>query len=100
MLYTLSGVPKEAFEHFPTPRKTEICSPTFKGEGTVVIDDVKKDPRYGKTSPYYGMPDGHLPVTSSLAVPVISRSGEVLGGLFFGHAAAGVFTHRHVRIVE
>ena len=46
------------------------------------------------------MPPGHLPVTSYLAVPVISRSGEVLGGLFFGHREAGVFTERHERIVE
>ena len=31
------------------------------------------------------MPEGHLAVRSYLAVPVISRSGTVLGGLFFGH---------------
>ena len=46
------------------------------------------------------MPKGHLPVTSYLAVPVTSRSGEVLGGLFFGHREAGVFTKRHERIIE
>ncbi len=100
MLYTLSGVPREAFSHFPMPRATDLFSPTFRGEGTVCIDDVKKDPRYGKNSPYYGMPPGHLPVTSYLAVPVISRSGEVLGGLFFGSPDAGVFTERAARIVE
>ncbi len=38
------------------------------------------------------MPKGHLPVVSYLAVPVVSRSGEVHGGLFFGHDEAGVFT--------
>ncbi len=100
MLYTLSGVPRSAFEHFPMPRNTDIFAPTFRGEGTVRIADVKKDPRYGKNSPYYGMPEGHLPVTSYLAVPVVSRSGEVYGGLFFGHPEAGVFTERHERIVE
>jgi PAS domain S-box-containing protein len=100
MLYTLSGVPGEAFAHFPMPRNTDIFAPTFNGEGTVLIADVKKDPRYGKNSPYYGMPEGHLPVTSYLAVPVISRSGEVLGGLFFGHPEEGVFTERAARIVE
>ena len=100
MLYTLSGVPTEAFAHFPMPRNTDIFAPTFHGEGTVLIDDVKQDPRYGKNSPYYGMPEGHLPVTSYLAVPIISRSGEVLGGLFFGHPDAGVFTERTARIVE
>ena len=100
MLYTLSGVPREAFAHFPMPRATDLFGPTFRGEGTIRIDDVKQDPRYGKNSPYYGMPEGHLPVTSYLAVPVVSRSGEVIGGLFFGHEAAGVFTERAARIVE
>jgi signal transduction histidine kinase len=36
---------------------------------------------------------------SYLAVPVISRSGEVLGGLFFGHAQPGVFTEAHERLI-
>jgi PAS domain S-box-containing protein len=99
MLYTLSGVPREAFAHFPMPRATDLFGPTFRGEGILRIDDVSKDPRYGKNSPYYGMPEGHLPVTSYLALPVISRTGEVLGGLFFGHPEAGVFTARHERIL-
>ncbi|MBV8860024.1 MAG: PAS domain S-box protein [Acidobacteria bacterium] len=99
MLYTLSGVPREAFAHFPMPRATDLFGPTFRGEGVVLIDDVKQDPRYGKNSPYYGMPEGHLPVVSYLAVPVVSRSGGVLGGLFFGSPKPGVFNERHARIV-
>jgi signal transduction histidine kinase len=82
------------------PRATDLFGPTFRGEGTILIDDVKEDARYGKNSPYYGMPAGHLPVTSYLAVPVTSRSGEVLGGLFFGHPDSGVFKGRHARIIE
>ncbi len=39
------------------------------------------------------MPPGHLPVVSYLAVPVLPRSGEVIGGLFFGHDQPSVFTH-------
>jgi PAS domain S-box-containing protein len=100
MLYTLSGVPAEAFSHFPMPRATDLFGPTFRGEGTVLINDVRKDPRFGKNSPYYGMPEGHLPVVSYLAVPVISRSGEVYGGLFFGHPDEGVFDERVSRIIE
>lgn len=99
-LYTLSGVPRSAFSSFPMPRNTQIFEPTFRGRGVLRIDDVTKDPRYGKNAPYRGMPKGHLPVTSYLAVPVTSRSGEVLGGLFFGHREAGVFTKRHERLVE
>jgi PAS domain S-box-containing protein len=100
MLYTLSGVPIEHFAHFPMPRATDIFGPTFRGEGIIRLDDVRKDPRYGRNSPYYGIPEGHLPVVSYLAIPVMSRSGEVIGGLFFGHPEPGVFTERHERIME
>jgi PAS domain S-box-containing protein len=94
-LYTLSGVPREAFAKFPMPRNTAIFGPTFSGSGIVRVDDVTKDPRYGKNAPHFGMPKGHLPVRSYLAVPVISRSSEVLGGMFFGHADVGKFTQEH-----
>jgi len=98
-LYTLSGVPREAFANFPMPRNTQIFSPTFRGEAVVRLDDVTKDSRYGRNPPYRGMPAGHLPVRSYLAVPVVSRSGEVLGGLFFGHSTAGMFNERHEQIL-
>ena len=99
MLYTLAGAPRDVFDRFPMPRATDLFGPTFRGEGVVRIADVKKDPRYGKSSPYYGMPDGDLRVTSYLAVPVVSRSGEVLGGLFFGHPDPAVFTERDEVVV-
>jgi PAS domain S-box-containing protein len=95
MLYALSGVDRSAFAAFPMPRATAVFHPTFVGEGVVRSDDIRKDPRYGKSAPHHGMPEGHLPVTSYLAVPVISRSGEVIGGLFFGHAEPGRFSERH-----
>jgi PAS domain S-box-containing protein len=98
-LYTLSGAPREAFAQFPMPRCTEVFAPTFRGEGIVRSDDIRKDPRYGKTPPFNGMPPGHLPVCSYLAVPVVSRTSEVLGGLFFGHQSPGVFTDRSERLV-
>lgn len=100
LLYTLSGAPAEAFAKFPAPRATALFGPTFRGEGVIRLDDVRQDPRYGKNAPHHGMPPGHLPVRSYLAVPVRSRSGEVLGGLFFGHSEVGRFTARHAYLVE
>ena len=98
MLFTLSGAPRAAFERFGHPRATPLFAPTFRGEGIIRSDDVLKDPRYGHWEPHHGMPPGHLPVRSYLAVPVISRSSEVIGGLFFGHPEPGVFTERAERI--
>ncbi|MGN3975437.1 GAF domain-containing protein [Tsuneonella sp. SYSU-LHT278] len=99
MLYTLSGVEREAFAQFPMPRKTDIFAPTFDGDGPVRSDDITADARYGRNAPHKGMPEGHLPVTSYLAVPVKSRSGEVIGGLFFGHPDRAQFTDRHERLI-
>jgi PAS domain S-box-containing protein len=95
MLYTLSGVPKDTFANFPMPRNTAVFAPTFEGAAIIRSDDIKLDPRYGHNAPRKGMPEGHLPVASYLAAPVVSRNGEVLGGLFFGHSAKARFTEAH-----
>src|SRR5688500_11014847 len=98
-LYTLSGAPRAAFEKFGHPRNTALFGPTFRGEGPVRSDDVTRDSRYGSMAPHHGMPPGHLPVRSYLAVSVKSRSGEVFGGLLFGHPEPGRFNERSERLV-
>jgi len=98
-LFTLSGAPREAFERLGQPRATPIFAPTFRGEGVIRLADVRKDPRYGQVGPHHGMPPGHLPVRSYLAVPVLRRSGEVVGGLFFGHGEPDVFSERAERVI-
>src|SRR3954470_19324858 len=98
MLYTLAGAPREAFANFGHPRATPVFAPTFHGTAIVRSDDITKDPRYGQMPPHYGMPPGHLPVRSYLAVPVMSRNGTAIGGLFFGHEQTGVFTERAERL--
>ncbi len=114
-LHTSSGAPGNAFERFPMRRDTALFGPTFRGEGVVRCDDltedvfrgkgvvrcddVTQDSRYGRDSTQAAIPGGNLPVRSYLASPVISRSGEVLGGLFFGHSAPGKFTETHETIV-
>jgi len=100
LLFTMSGAPIEAFQKFGVPRPTAIFSPTFHGGAPIRSADITKDARYGKSAPHFGMPAGHPQVRSYLALPVISRSGEVLGGLFFGHPEAGVFTDRSERMVR
>jgi PAS domain S-box-containing protein len=98
-LYTLSGAAREDFEKFGHPRATPVFEPTFKGEGVVRSDDITADPRYGQNPPHRGMPKNHLPVRSYLAVPVISRSGEVIGGLFFGHSKPAMFGEDSERLM-
>jgi hypothetical protein len=98
-LYTISGVPIERFDSFPMLRATAVFAPTFDGEGTVLSQDITLDPRYGKNPPYNGLPSGHLPVRSYLAISV-KHDGKVIGGLFFGHPEPGQFTEHHARLGE
>lgn len=99
MLFTISGVGSKHFESFPAPRDTEIFRPTFRGERIVRSDDITKNPHYGKNKSNFGIPEGYLPVKSYLAVPVISRSGVVIGSLIFAHGKPGVFNQKIEEIV-
>ena len=99
MLYALSGVDRRHFERLPLPRATALFGATFRGEAVIRVGDVTEDPRYGHNEPHRGIPRGHLPVRSYLAIPVVSRSGEVFGGLFFGHAERNVFSEGNERLV-
>jgi len=96
---TLSGVPGQAFADFPMPANTELFAATFRGEEIVRCDDMQSDSRYGRNYLWTGKPDGYPPIRSYLAAPVIVRSGEVIGGLMFGHEEPAKFTASHESIV-
>jgi PAS domain S-box-containing protein len=90
-LYKVSGLDPSAFAAFPMPRPTASFEETFLARGIVRSPDITQDPHYGQNAPFAGMPPGHPPVRSYLVVPVSSRGGEVLGGLFYGHSTPNVF---------
>jgi PAS domain S-box-containing protein len=94
-----SGALREAFDRFGLPGNTTLFAATFSGEAIVRLGNVRQDTRYGQVAPHHGLPPGHPSVTSFLAVPVVSRSGTVIGGLFFEHPEADRFTEQHARLV-
>ena len=98
-LHTISGVPPESFSKLPTPCNIVLLDPTVRGHGIIRSADIRQDPRYKTNAPHFAMPHEFRSVVSYLAVPVISRSGEVLGGLFFGHEHPSVFTARTEQLV-
>ncbi len=98
-LYTLSGVPRDAFERLRQSLRGPFFEPTFIEKSVVRIDDVLQEPRSVKHLPDRGRREGSLTVRSYLAVPVISQSGETQGALFLGHPDAGMFTERTERLV-
>ena len=91
-LYRISGVDPSAFARLPMPRPTAVFAETMVHGRILRSGDIAQDPRYGHNEPFRGMPPGHLPVCSHLSVPVMGRSTEILGSLFYGHPEPNVFT--------
>jgi PAS domain S-box-containing protein len=98
LLHTLVGAQPESVATFPMSGRADLFGPTFQGEAVVRCSDVTEDPRYPSESAEYVL-TAPSPVRSYLAAPVVARSGEVLGGLFFGHSVPDKFTGIHEAII-
>ncbi len=98
-LYKISGVDPAEFSRFPMPRPTAVFAESFVHGRILRSDDITTDSRYGHNAPFNGMPPGHLPVRSYLSIPVVSRSGETLGSIFYGHPEPGIFTPENESLV-
>ncbi|MDB6020663.1 MAG: multi-sensor signal transduction histidine kinase [Pedosphaera sp.] len=93
-LYTTPGVAPEIFARLPLPQH-QASVPASEAEREVIrIDDLQQDPRTPRSKSRPNNETLPMVVRSYLAIPVVSRSGEVLGGLLFGHPAPGAFTER------
>ena len=97
-LFTLSGVPIDAMVQFGMPRNTRYVEHTLRGKGPVRVADIQKNPWYERIATQHGLPKGHPSVRSYLDVPIVSRTGEVFGGLFLGHTETAVYGERAERI--
>ena len=98
-LSTFSGHVPSDFDPFGQPRESALFGPSLHGEGVVRSEDISSDARYAQPGAHFGSAGGVPAVRSYLAVPVVARSGEVLGTMFFGHPEAAIFTDRTERIV-
>jgi PAS domain S-box-containing protein len=109
--HVVSGAPKASLADFPASRAAALLGIDFRSDKVVRVDDALVDPRTGVTdsltslvvdhlrSPTSLVVD-HLLVRSCLAVPVVSRTGEVWGGLFFGHARPDMFLPKHEQLAS
>ncbi|GAA4300606.1 PAS domain S-box protein [Compostibacter hankyongensis] len=96
-LFALSGTAPEAFGKLDVPDDMDAFGPDFMKGKALRKEDIRNDPPTG--IPHYGLPQDHPAGASYLAVPVISSSDTVIGGLFFGHRDPGVFTEEHEEMV-
>ncbi|HEU4375775.1 MAG TPA: PAS domain S-box protein, partial [Telluria sp.] len=90
--FTLTVLAGAATEEFAD------VGPETDGDGVVRYDDVRLVEGYEAVPPCCTR-DGRPALRSFLAVPVVARSGEVLGRMVFGHPEAAIFTERTERII-
>ncbi len=75
-----------------------LLDPTLRDRQVVrFLDQPKETPKDQDFCPI-GIPVGSLSVRSYLAVPIVSRFGEVLGGLVLTHKEPGIFLERAERM--
>ncbi len=97
-LYAWSGAVPLDFAPGAMPRATELFASLFRGKEIVRIDDASADPAFADDPLQRGVSAGLPRVVSYLGVPVISRSGEAVGGLFFAHSGPSMFRVEHERM--
>ncbi len=91
-LYSFGYDPSESSDKFPLRHNPELIGATFSGQRVLRIGDLLSDRRYRKNNPGQDMAAGQSLIRSYLAVPISARSGDIVGGLFFGHSDADVFS--------
>lgn len=96
--HTVFGVERAGMDRFPVPPHA-ILEATLKGKDIVRSDDIYADHRYASSSQCSANTENRSTLRSYLAVPVKSRSGEVIGGLLFGHSQPGRFSERQERLI-
>ncbi len=94
----VAGAPSGTFVDFPLFHDAKAFGSPFLGAVTR-SDDLARDSRFGQNLPFKQMPAGSLPARSYIAAPVRSGTGELLGGLFFGHPDPAFFHLRDERLV-
>ena len=71
--------------------------PAYEVKSPIRSGDLGADPRYARMMP--SRRGARPPVKSYVAVPIVSSSGEVVGGLRVGHRDPDVFTARTERLL-
>lgn len=80
------------FAGTPLLRNTELLGHIFNGQGSVRVTDLLQDATYAEGIGREEAVSRYGVMRSFLGVPVMSRTGQALGSLLFGHSSVGVFS--------
>jgi PAS domain S-box-containing protein len=93
--YASSGVPLEELPKLGLRHVPALCTSAFEKGAVIRCEAILADPRFVTSATALGMADDPLPIASCLAVPIVSRDGNLLGAMAFGHPESRRFTLRH-----
>jgi PAS domain S-box-containing protein len=98
LIYTHVGAAKEAFDQFAASGNTSILYSTSDGAAVVRVSDVTKDLTFSKNETIIRMLELQMPVISYMTVPLMSKTGRVIGRLFLGNKNADYFSLEHQKL--
>jgi PAS domain S-box-containing protein len=94
-LYAVSGLSKQAFPAAPdTPGHTARRPAILRIDDLLNADDADAAEVHRRWLPH------DVLVRSYLSVPVVSRTGDVRGGVCFGHTRPGVYRPKHEQLAS
>ncbi len=95
----LSGASKELFHTGLVQKNILQLKQAFGSKRVIRIENVLETD-LDANGPHLEVLDKHTQILSYMAVPVMNASGNIFGGLFFGHPLPGVFTREHEELVK
>ena len=94
----LSGVAVDGLDSLSFPSEVDSFGAPFLG-AVIRCDDLVKRPSETQHPLFMTTPSGPMPARSCIAAPLRSRTGGLIGGLFFGHPELRFFQPRDERLL-
>ncbi len=98
-LVATSGLEAKSFEGITVARAAVMLGRSFHREKIIRVEDASADWHHEHTNSPFSYATGDIRVRSYLAVPVVSRTGDLTGGLFFADPQPGLFSEELARTV-
>ncbi len=98
--YAVASDDPQAFASLGMPGDTPLQLATLRGHQTIRSADIGRETRFRRALALARNGARRQAIHSYLATPVVSRTGEVLGGLFLGHRERGVFSSLHEELAS
>ena len=98
-LFSLSGVSRKTLESIQKPAHEKLFKEAFLKKRPLRIDNIRKYDGLENSSLESTFSEVNMPILSLMAIPVVSKSGMVIGGLLFGSPQTGIFSEEHELMV-